>query len=161
LNDDWSVLPDMSYRDENGNYRKPKQLDKMPTRNAKIRPFWAKRSFTWNRKRIFFDQEIKTGICYFCKKEGRAQRSRTTVLHHLKYDNQDPLAWTLEVCTKCHMQIDVKNRKIIDRHFASTDFAKRVDREAHEAETARKIKEYVSLPLSEKMKRWRNGKIEL
>ena len=120
----------MSYRDENNKYRKPKQLDKAPTRNAKTRPFWAKRSLTWHKKQIFFDQEIKTGMCFFCYKEGRAQRSRITVLHHVKYDYQDPLEWTIEVCTKCHYHIDPYNKKIIQKHFAPRNFAQSVDREA-------------------------------
>ena len=112
-------------------------------------------------ERKYYDQDIKTGICYFCKKEGRAQKSKVTNLHHVKYDHRDYLAWTIEVCKSCHFQIDEYNKKKVNRFYASRDFAKRVDRDAHESETARKIKEYVNLPLSEKMKKWRNGKIEL
>ena len=67
---------------------------------------------------MVFDQDIKNGVCYFCKQEGRTQRSRPTYLHHLKYESiSDPLAWTIEVCGKCHYQIDPYNKKILDRRY--------------------------------------------
>jgi len=96
----------MSYRDENGKFRIPQLLTKRPTINAKNREIWQKRTMIWKRKKLFFDQDIKTGICYFCTKEGMKQKHSKTSLHHIKYDNQDPLLWTIEVCLKCHFQID-------------------------------------------------------
>ncbi|KAG2473361.1 MAG: hypothetical protein NPMRTHETA2_1260003 [Nitrosopumilales archaeon] len=120
----------MLYKGEDGKYRQLKPREKMPTINDKNREYWKKRSVTWHKKKLFFDHEIKTGVCYFCKRDARAQRSRSTVLHHVKYNNDDPLDWTIEVCTKCHYQIDKDNKKIIDRHFAPRTFAKAVDREA-------------------------------
>jgi len=119
----------MLYKDKDGKNRQLKPREKMPTINDKNREYWRKRTLTWHKKKIFFDHEIKTGICYFCKKEGKPQRSKT-VLHHVKYNNDDPLEWTIEVCDKCHYQIDQGNRKVIRRHFAPRDFAKAVDREA-------------------------------
>ena len=120
----------MLYKDENGKNRQLKPREKMPTINDKNQEYWKKRTMTWHKKKLFFDHEIKTGICYFCKRDARAQRSRSTVLHHVKYNNDDPLDWTIEVCTKCHYQIDTGNRKIIDRHFGPRVFARAVDREA-------------------------------
>jgi len=70
---------------------------------------------TYHGDEKYFDQEVRTGVCYFCKKDGRPQRSGPRYLHHLKYDNSDPLAWTIEVCGKCHWQIDPKNREAIAR----------------------------------------------
>jgi len=96
----------MSYRDENGKFSRPQLLTKRPTINAKNREIWQKRTMIWKKKKLFFDQDIKTGICYFCKKEGRIQKHPKTSLHHIKYDNQDPLLWTIEVCLRCHFQID-------------------------------------------------------
>ena len=120
----------MLYKDEDGKNRQLKPREKMPTINDKNREYWKKRNMTWHKRKLFFDHEIKTGVCYFCKRDARAQRSRSTVLHHVKYNNDDPLDWTIEVCTKCHYQIDKDNKKIIDRHFAPRTFAKAVDREA-------------------------------
>ena len=96
----------MLHKDEDGKNRQLKPREKMPTINAKNREYWKKRTMTWHKKKLFFDHKIKTGICYFCKREGRAQKSKVTTLHHLKYDNQDPLLWTVEVCNTCHFQID-------------------------------------------------------
>jgi len=120
----------MLYKDENGKNIQLKPREKMPTVNDKNREYWRKRTLTTGGRKYFFHAEIKTGVCYFCKREGRAQRSKTTVLHHVKYNNDDPLEWTIEVCTKCHYHIDQGNKKIIQRHFAPRDFAKAVDREA-------------------------------
>jgi len=70
---------------------------------------------TYLRDKKYFDQDVRTGVCYFCKKEGKPHRSVPTYLHHLKYEHSDPLAWTIEVCGKCHWQIDDHNRKVIAR----------------------------------------------
>jgi len=34
-----------------------------------------------------------------------------------KYDNSNPLAWTIEVCGSCHYQLDPKNKKLVDGHY--------------------------------------------
>ena len=41
------------------------------------------------------------------------QKSKRTELHHLKYDQSDKLAWTIEVCGSCHWHIDPKKRKTL------------------------------------------------
>ena len=105
----------MLYKDENGNYRKPKEIFPEVTDIIKNYKFWSKRRMKYLGDDKFFDQEIRTGVCFFCNKEGRENKSETTLLHHTKYDHSDPLAWTIEVCTKCHWQIDEHNRKVITR----------------------------------------------
>jgi len=137
----------MLYKDENGDTRILKPLEKRPTINAKNREYWRKRTLSQYGKKYFFPTEIKTGVCYFCKKDGMAQKSRRTALHHLKYDKDDPLKWTIELCNSCHSQVDPRNRKIIQRHFAPRDFAKAVDREAERIV----IREYYSRPIRERL----------
>jgi len=105
----------MFYKDENGKYRKPKEVFPEVTDVIKNYKSWSKRRMKYLGDDKFFDQEIRTGVCFFCNKEGRAQRSETTLLHHTKYDHSDPLAWTIEVCSKCHWHIDEDNRKVIAR----------------------------------------------
>jgi len=106
----------MSWRTEDGKWRKPKEIDPPTiTEIIKNREFWKNRTMNYLGSDRYFDQEIRTGICYFCKKEGKPKRSVPTNLHHLKYDHSDPLAWTIEVCRKCHWQIDKDNRKAIAR----------------------------------------------
>ena len=104
----------MSWRTEDGKWRKPKEIDPPSiTELIKNREFWKNRTMNYLGGDRYFDQEIRTGICYFCKKEGKPKRSVPTNLHHLKYDHSDPLAWTIEVCGKCHWQVDEHNRKAI------------------------------------------------
>jgi len=105
----------MLYKDENGIKRIIKEVFPEVTDVIKNYKSWSKRRINYLGDDRFFDQDIKTGICYFCNKEGRQNKSETTLLHHTKYDHSDPLAWTIEVCTKCHWQIDLHNREVIAR----------------------------------------------
>jgi len=106
----------MSWRTEDGKWRKPKEIDPPTiTEIFKNSEYWKNRTMTYLRDKKYFDQDVRTGVCYFCKKEGKPHRSVPTYLHHLKYDHSDPLAWTIEVCGKCHWQIDEYNRKVIAR----------------------------------------------
>ena len=109
----------MLYKDENGKTRKTKKLEFPPPASQVIKypEYWNKRALTMRGEKIYFDHEIRTGVCYFCKREGRAQRKEKTLLHHVKYDNEAPLEWTVEVCASCHYRIDKGNKKIIDRYF--------------------------------------------
>ena len=94
---------------------KPQEVFPTSSEVSKNPEFWNKRRLTYLGDEKYFDQEVRTGVCFFCKKEGKPQRSVPTYLHHLKYDHSDPLAWTIEVCGKCHWQIDKNNRKVIAR----------------------------------------------
>jgi hypothetical protein len=64
-----------------------------------------------------YDQEIRKGECLIYKRNGKAQWKPKTCLHHLYYDDSDPLAYTIEVCTKCHCKIDPNNKRLLDRHY--------------------------------------------
>lgn len=92
---------------------RPKEVEPNVTEIIKNSEYWNKRRLHFCGDDIYFDQEIRTGLCYLCKKDGRIQKSNKTVLHHLKYDGSDKLAWTIEVCGSCHWQIDPKNREVI------------------------------------------------
>ncbi|MDH3490290.1 MAG: hypothetical protein OEL56_07555 [Nitrosopumilus sp.] len=95
---------------------RPKEIEP-PSVNEIIKnsEYWNKRRLRYCGDDIYFDQEIRTGICYLCKRDGREQKSTKTELHHLKYDQSDKLAWTIEVCGSCHWQIDPKKRKAIEK----------------------------------------------
>jgi hypothetical protein len=41
----------------------------------------------------------RTGVCQLCGRRG------TTHIHHTKYDHSDPLAFTIEVCPRCHIRL--------------------------------------------------------
>ena len=98
---------------EDDNFRRPKEVEPSVTEVIKNSEYWNKRRLNFLGDDIYFDQEIRTGVCYLCKRDGRAQKSKRTELHHLKYDQSDKLAWTIEVCSSCHWHIDPKKRNAI------------------------------------------------
>jgi len=106
----------------NGKFRKPREVNPPPTvtETIKNREYWKNKTLTYLNQKKYFDQDVRTGVCYFCKKEGKPQRSVPTYLHHLKYEHSDPLAWTIEVCSKCHYQIDKHNQKRLDEIYGKT-----------------------------------------
>ena len=67
---------------------------------------------------MVFNQDIRTGVCHFCEKSDKKGEVSRTVLHHLKYDDSKPLAWTVEVCPSCHYKVDEKNKVRIDMFYA-------------------------------------------
>src|SRR3989304_5747869 len=109
----------MSYRTPDGKFRKPKEVYPEPSVNEliKFQKYWKNKTMTYMGRKRYFDQDVRTGVCYFCKKEGRAQKSKITYLHHVKYEHSEPLDWTIEVCSSCHYQIDGYNRQKVDSHF--------------------------------------------
>jgi len=84
----------------------------------KNRKFYKYRRLTYRGQKMVFDQEIRTGECYFCKKSAKKGEIKKTILHHLKYNDWDPLAWTIEVCPSCHYKVDWKNKKKIDMYYS-------------------------------------------
>jgi len=97
---------------------KPKRI--FPTKEQLIanREFYKYKRLKYRGRCMVFDQDIRTGICFFCKKSDKKKEISRTVLHHLIYDDSDPLAWTVEICLSCHYQVDPKNKKRIDMFYA-------------------------------------------
>jgi len=67
---------------------------------------------------MVFDQDIRKGVCYFCGKSDKKGETSRTILHHLIYDDSDPLAWTIEICPSCHYKVDEKNKIKIDMFYS-------------------------------------------
>ena len=80
--------------------------------------FYRNKRLKYRGRRMVFDQDIKTGVCYFCKRSVKKKEISRTGLHHLKYDDSSPLDWTVEVCPSCHYKVDEKNRKKINMYYA-------------------------------------------
>ena len=98
---------------------RPQRVYPTTTEVRKDPEYWNKRSMTFHREKIYYDQVIRTGECYFCKKYGRTQNyDRQTYLHHLDYDNDEPIMWTIELCSSCHYRCDKQNRRQVDRTYA-------------------------------------------
>jgi len=94
---------------------RPKEVFPTITDIIKNSEYWNKRRLNFLGDDIYFDQEVRTGVCYLCKRDGRLQKSKKTELHHLRYDQTDKLSWTIEVCTSCHWFIDPKKREALEK----------------------------------------------
>ena len=57
---------------------------------------YNKRKIKFKGKSMILDHEPRIGICSNCGKEGQ------TNLHHTKYDSNNPLKHTRELCVGCH-----------------------------------------------------------
>ena len=97
---------------------KPKRI--YPTKEELIanRKFYKYKRLKYKGRRMIFDQDIRTGVCCLCKRSDKKKEITRTVLHHLKYNDSDPLKWTVEICLSCHYQVDEKNKKRIDMFYA-------------------------------------------
>lgn len=60
----------------------------------------SKRSLNFKKRRIILAENPRKGTCIKC-----GAKDRTTVMHHLEYDEKDPLAHTIEVCQSCHNKL--------------------------------------------------------
>lgn len=66
--------------------------------------FRLTRLHTHGRQFYFKYEKLRTGVCIKCKK-----KARITNLHHEKYNANDPLENTIEVCRSCHTNITPRN----------------------------------------------------
>ena len=103
----------------------PKEIFPTTTELRKNREYWNPKILHFRGRKIVYDQNIRTGYCYFCKKYGRTQNYyKRTYLHHLDYDDSDPIKWTLELCSGCHYRCDPKNRMQVSRSYWKKDDAR-------------------------------------
>ena len=98
---------------------KPKRI--FPTKHQQIanRGYYKNKRLTYRGRKMVFDKDIRKGDCHFCKKSTQKKEIPKTILHHLKYDNSNPLAWTVEICPSCHYKVDEKNKSRIDMYYAN------------------------------------------
>ena len=108
----------MSYRTENDNWREHKRIFPSKTELIANQDFYKYKRQKYRGKSIVYDMNIRTGECQFCRKSDKKGETSRTILHHLKYDDSKPLAWTVEACPSCHYKVDKKNKNKIDRHYA-------------------------------------------
>jgi len=73
------------------------QKDYARTHQVEIQAYKAKR-IKFKDKRIFLETNPRIGVCSWCRKKGR------TNIHHLQYDENNPLAHTVEICPSCHIK---------------------------------------------------------
>ena len=88
-------------------YQKNKENEKQRTKKWRDdNPEWIKahekKSITFLGKHIRLSHNPRKGICYNCKKDVTKGEIKRTHLHHTKYDCNNPLAHTVELCLSCH-----------------------------------------------------------
>jgi len=59
--------------------------------------------FYYKGKRLWSDSIVRTGQCKRCGRIGGL-----THLHHEEYDDENPLAHTMELCPRCHRERSVE-----------------------------------------------------
>src|SRR5215831_18144005 len=53
---------------------------------------------TYKEKVVYVKNRLLTGKCSLCDKSIQNNEIRKTDMHHLKYDDNDPSAYTIELC---------------------------------------------------------------
>lgn len=72
------------------------------TNNKPVIKHNSNRRITFKGERIYLKDEPRKGICSKCDKSIEKGEVERTVLHHLKYDPDNPLENTVELCPSCH-----------------------------------------------------------
>jgi hypothetical protein len=60
---------------------------------------------------VYLDEDPKRGVCNRCRYVPWTVHPltgfiyTTTEMHHIEYDENDPLAYTMELCKLCHKQV--------------------------------------------------------
>ena len=62
----------------------------------------SKMKITFRGERVSLDHNPRKGICSLCCKSVKNGVIKQTQLHHIKYDEIDPLLHTIELCVSCH-----------------------------------------------------------
>lgn len=87
------------------NHEKILQNDRLYYKNNKEK-WHSENKILFKNKRIILNYNPRKGICQKCGKNGR------TNLHHIQYDDNDPLAHTIELCVGCHRKEHPQERDI-------------------------------------------------
>ncbi len=71
-------------------------------RRIELHPEISKFRITFRNKRIHLRFNPLFGSCVNCKRTIESGEIKVTHLHHDVYDMSDPLAYTRELCVRCH-----------------------------------------------------------
>ncbi len=69
------------------------------------------RRLVFKNTRIMLDVSPRTGICTNCNRTVLSGEIQRTHIHHLQYDESNPLAHTQELCPSCHFKWHRENKK--------------------------------------------------
>lgn len=63
------------------------------------------RRITFKGKQFYLVDNPRTNICSNCGKKYPEELIRQTDLHHIIYDNDNPILNTIELCLSCHTKL--------------------------------------------------------
>ena len=93
-----------------GKARDKKYRDSHPEKIKLQREKAVGRHLRFKGKHVWLSYNPRIGICSQCHRSVVKGEIKITNLHHFKYDEQDPLAHTIELCVKCHNELEPRNR---------------------------------------------------
>jgi len=93
---------------EQATRRTKRWIENNPDKWAAIKKKSRSNRIRFRGKEVRFDEAPRTNKCSNCGKVYPDELDRRTCLHHLKYDLDDPLAHTIELCTECHARLHRK-----------------------------------------------------
>lgn len=76
------------------------------------------RRFVYKDKVEMMSAERRTGVCNMCRAVAGID-CKKTVLHHVQYEDSNPIAHTIEICQSCHDKIHASQPR------KKTDYCKR------------------------------------
>ena len=82
-----------------------------PKFHEKWGQYYNSRQVKLGDKRVYAKDIPRTGVCSMCKRSVSKGEIDRTALHHLKYDDSDPLKYTIELCFNCHADLHTHKRQ--------------------------------------------------
>lgn len=82
--------------------------EKHPDKYRDTQESCLNRRLTFNKKLLRFPEQFRINVCSECGKSYPNELSERTHLHHIKYDEDDPLSNTIELCRSCHAKLHWK-----------------------------------------------------
>lgn len=96
----WTPEHRQKWLEKNPEYHK-KWREAHPDYMTKI----LKKQFIFKEKRMYPKENPRSNICSECGRSHPKDLTRQTHLHHIIYDEKNPLAWTVELCASCHVKL--------------------------------------------------------
>jgi hypothetical protein len=88
--------------------------------NIKWHPIWhsinGPKRIKFKGKVIYLKINPRINICSICGKSYPKELKQQTSLHHIKYDFNNILSHTIELCNSCHHKLHWKIRKQVKQH---------------------------------------------
>jgi len=92
-------------RNRIGQPRGPRNKIKMKEDNDKWNPIHNPKRINFKGKQIYLKDIQRKNVCSICGKTSDEQNNVQMCLHHIIYDEENPQANTIELCSECHGKI--------------------------------------------------------